>query len=236
MYAVVLHWDYFSTCVYTQQEFSRDQKEFGWGLRQKDLSYPSIHAYFKSVIQDQEKILDGRKDMRVLSQCISRLAGLTKIKLFFKEPDRSQQLWFGNRVFLDWRDSFPIHLEAILACILSARSEGVGIHSLEIESFYATIHPSENAISQLAASALADIRYLVLKDSVSLLSFLATVPLPSLQRLQIVDSWVVGSDLEAFLRNHDDVRSKVWFHNTRLGRECVLACGRSSSVGRVTFL
>ncbi|CAG7978477.1 unnamed protein product [Penicillium olsonii] len=215
---LVQHWDYFTTCIYTPQEYSRDQREFGWGLREKAFSYRSIHSGFLDLIESQQRALVDRQDIQVLCNCVQRLVRLTTIRLSFSEPDRSQLLWFSSRVFLDWEYSFPVHLEAILCCIQSAQSQGIRVSSLEITGFYASI--TNVALVDLATAALSDIKHLYLYDSVNLLSWLADIPLPSLMEVEIGHCWIVGCDLHMFREKHDPDCTKLSLQDVQLYGHC----------------
>lgn len=215
---VVQHWDYFTTCVYTPQEYARDQKEFGWGLRERSLRYGSIHAQFVDLMESQQEAVVDRKDIRVLCDCAQRLLRLNTIRLSFIEPDTSQLLWFSSRVFVDWDYSFPLHLEAVFECIQSVRLQGIRVCSLEINGFYANI--TDMTLVDLATCALANVKYLYLYDSVNLLSWLATVPLSSLLHVEIGHCWIVGCDLQIFQAKHDLDGTKLSLRDVQLYATC----------------
>lgn len=158
---------------------------------------------------DQEDILINRKDIKILCQSVPRLKGLKSIDLSFTEPGTSQLFWFGSRTVMNWEKSFPIHLEAVLNCIVSAGLKNVQIRSLQIRGFYANISAINKPLTGLAIRALVDVQYLGLDDSVSLLGWLASLPLPSLVRLDLANCWIVGSDLRTFLRIHDPYKRKL---------------------------
>jgi hypothetical protein len=144
------------------------------------LSYASIHAYFSWIVDDQERILIDRKDVRIISESVPRLSGLRTIKLSFAETSQMKMLWFENRVFVDWKHSFPLHLETILRGMISGRLGGTVIDSLEIHGFYANLTKNSDVLVHLATDAFGSIRNIVLVDSFSLLSFLGNTPLPCL--------------------------------------------------------
>lgn len=135
---VVQHWDHFTACTYTPQEYSGDQKEFEWGFREGLLPYRPIHSDFVLLIQSQQEVLLKLDDIWVLCQCVQRLGRLVTIRLSFSEPVNSQLPWFSNRNFMDRGYTFAVHPEVILRSIQSAQLQEIRVFSLEIQEFYAT--------------------------------------------------------------------------------------------------
>lgn len=217
-YLVVRHWDHFTACIYTPQEYYRDQEVFEWGLRERSFSYRSIHSKFVDVIESQQEVLLKRDDIRVLCQCVQRLSRLVTIRLSFSEPDNSQLPWFSNRSFMDWDYSFAVHLEAILRAIQSAQLQGIRVSSLEIHEFYASI--TDSAFVELASCALADIKYICLENSVNLLNLLTQVPLPSLVQIEVGSCWIMDCELRTFQRKHDPDDRKLILRAVQLYTSC----------------
>lgn len=217
-YLVVRDWDHFTAYIYTPQEYSRDHKELEWGLRERSLSYRSIHSGFVDLVESQQKILLQRDDIRALCQCMQRLARLVTIRLSFTEPDSSQLPWFSNRSFMNWDYSFAIHLEAILRSIQSAQLQGSRVSSLKIHEFYASI--TDLALVELARCALADIKYLYLDNSANLLGLLTQIPLPSLVQIEIGNCWLMESELRTFQQKHDPDGRKLILRSVQLYASC----------------
>lgn len=125
---VIQHWDYFSTCVYTPQEYARDQKDFQWDLRGKEFSYAAMFRYFRKLAEEQSLLLKERRDIHVFSRSLRHLVKLRVIKLTFNAAKEDQLLWFAHRLFLDGDRSFSTHIETVFrgmtaACVMGSRSK-----------------------------------------------------------------------------------------------------------------
>ncbi|KAJ5084783.1 hypothetical protein NUU61_009362 [Penicillium alfredii] len=216
---LIQHWDYFTACIYTPQEYARDHKDFRWGLRGREFSYTAIHSYFSWLAKAQHTLLHGRNDIRIFCKSLSRLCGLKAVKLSFDALKEDQFLWFANRIYVDWKDSFPIHLETVLRSMVTARGQGILIEAMEIEGFYAKLVATDVNLMGTAADALTHVKALKLVDSFSLLDFMSDVAMPSLRRLDLANCWLVGPDLARFMECHASVLRQLHLRNICLPHE-----------------
>lgn len=201
-YIVIQHWDYFSACVYTPQEYARDQADFRWDLRGKSFSYKSVFSYFGRLARIQDTLLKERKDIQVLSKSLPRLSSLTGISFTLKGAREDQLLWFANRIFLDSDTSFPLHVEALFKGMAAAYANGVVIRSIEIDGIQSLTTFTDSNLLKVTKSALICLEYFKLVNSPGLLDLFCAVPLPSLRHLELVNCWLTGPALIKVMGSH----------------------------------
>jgi hypothetical protein len=201
---VIQHWDYFSACIYTPQEYARDQKDFRWELRGKQFSYNAIFAYFKRLAIAQNMLLKERMDIHIFTGALRHLFNLSTVKLSFHGAKEAQLLWFSNRIFLSGENSLFVHLEAILRGVVAAQDTGLALKCLEIDGMHSKLTTEDSNILEVAKAALEKVEKLKLIDSPGFLEFLSPVPLPSLMRLELGRNWLVGLGVKAFLQPQDE--------------------------------
>lgn len=117
---MIQHWEYFTSYIYTSQEYARDNAEFYTSLRGKSFSYKAIYRYYKALAQDQWTIIEDRADVRVITDTLLRFLGLKNIKLSFTRADEDQLLWFSKRLFILYKESLSYYLEATFRGIAAA--------------------------------------------------------------------------------------------------------------------
>lgn len=175
---------------------------------------------------------------------MKQLRFLTIVKLSFDESHHSRFLWFANRAFLDWNNSFPIHLETIFKILATAHSEGIIIKAVEISGFHAGLGQNRGNLSALAMEGLFSVTRIRLVDSFSLLSFLARLDLPFLGELDLENCGVVGSDLTAFVDKHRASLRQVAFKRVCLHKGSITSSSSlvslykffESSKGRESYM
>jgi hypothetical protein len=200
---VIQHWDYFSACIYTPQEYARDQEDFRWELRGKQFSYKAIFSYFRRLARSQSMLLEERMDIHIFSASLRHLSNLSTVKLSFHGAKEDQLLWFSNRLFLGGENALLVHLEAVLLGLAAAQDTGLALKCFEIVGMHSKLTTKDNSILEVAKTALAKVESLKLIDSPGSLKFLSSVPLPSLRRLELGKCWLVGLDINAFLQPHE---------------------------------
>jgi hypothetical protein len=198
---VIQYWDYFSACIYTPQEYARDQEDFRWELRGKQFSYKAIFVYFRGLARAQSLLLEDRTDIRVFAESLRHLSNLNTIRLSFHGAKEDQLLWFSNRVFIG--DSLLTHLETILRGIAAAQAAKITLKYIEIDGMHSKLTTVDDNMLEVATCALADVESLTLIDSPGFLDFVSHVPLPSLRRLELAKCWLVSLNLRKFLKAQD---------------------------------
>jgi hypothetical protein len=201
----IQHWEYFTSCIYTPQEYAKDQMDFQWDLRGKEFSYRELYLYFRKIARGQNGIIQQRDDIRIFSESLPRLPNLGEIKLSFNGAKEDQRLWFANRLFLEGRDSFPDHLEAVLKGIVAARHNGVFVESMQVDGMRIGTFLS----AELMEAGFACLRELTLVDSPDLIIALSSSVLPSLRRLELRNCWLPESVLLNFLKLNGCIDSRT---------------------------
>ncbi|PYH99484.1 hypothetical protein BO71DRAFT_314007, partial [Aspergillus ellipticus CBS 707.79] len=201
---LIQKWDYFAACVYTPQEYVRDQRE----LHPRDiLSYSGIQSYLSLISQEQCALLENRDDTGKFSDAISRFPRLKSLKASFTGLQDHSMLWFSNRMFVGWDKSFPLYLETVFKAIIKMQSAGLLLKTIEINGFYAKLSSADDSLLNMASTALASVSKIHLADSSSLLQFLSHIHLPSLEYVSLAKCSLISSDLRRFLVNSGGVRS-----------------------------
>ena len=200
---MIQHWDYFSACIYTPQEYARDQEDFRWELRGKQFSYKAVFLYFKRFANAQGLLLKERIDIHIFVESLRHLSNLSTVRLSFHGAKEDQLLWFSNRLFLGGENSLLVHLEAVLKGVAAAQETGLNLKCIEIDGMHSKMTTKDNNILEIAKVALAKVESLTLIDSPGFLEFVSSVPLPSLQQLELAKCWLVGLDLKKFLKAQD---------------------------------
>lgn len=181
-------------------EYIRDLRDMSWTKTGKRVSYKSIFFYFSRLCHEQQEILAEGDDESVTRRSLSRLRGLQQVELVFVDDTKKPFSWLAGRVFVDWRDSFPLHLETVLDAMVAARDGGVLLKSFKISGLYSEV---ATGMRQKVEHALGDVEDIHIFDSPALLDFMTTVSLPSLRRLELGACWIWPEDLEKFVRAHE---------------------------------
>lgn len=177
----------------------RDRTEFNWDSKSSDTSYKSIRKQFSNILEEQNDILQERLDIEVFCRSIKSFPNLKSIHLSFDGSKEFGKLWFACRAYVKWKESFPIHLEAILRSMSTAQKKGVQITTLQVKGFYAHLDHLDKEFLDLAQSALAQVSNLELVDSVSLLRFLGWIELKHIRILYVGNCYFMGQDLANFV-------------------------------------
>lgn len=184
--------DYFSSCIYTPQEYLRDLQEFDWGSRGKCISYSSIYSSFKELCQDQDKVLRSNRYFNILSVSLPRFYALKSVEISFSEYPKDQSLWFASRAFRDWNTSDFLHLDASLKAINIARTCGVHIEHIGVSGYYPcspTLSVVNRSRSHVYWVRLLDI---MLMDSVSLSEAMSEVHMSTPCHFEIKSRRIIG--------------------------------------------
>ena len=205
---VIQHWDYFSSCIYTQQEYARDQNDFQWELRGRQFSYKAIFLYFRRLVKSQQFLLNGRIDTQIFTASLPHLSNLSGIKLSFYGAQEDQLLWFSNRIFLSGEDSLLVHFETIFRAMAAAQAAGCNIKSIEIDGMHSKLSATQQNIVSVAEAALTSIERVKVANSSGFLDSLGIFALPSMQQLELENCWHMEPALTRFLRSQE--RSKAW--------------------------
>ena len=230
IFIVIQHWDYFTSCIYTKQEYARDYTDFCWYLRGNVFTYKAIYCYFKGMAREQMEILKERRDMRVLSESLPYLSGLRTIKLSFARAKEDRLLWFSQRLFIDNGKSYSVHIEAVLHGMAAAKNKELAIESVEVDGMHS--HPTIEH-GGFTKESLASVKSFKAIDSPGLLSLLSTVPLPYLERLEVADCWLVRSKLINFLEAQNWIIEYVEFQKTHLSYEKIGHDSRTSNYVKI---
>ena len=195
----VQSWDYFRTCVYTPSEYLQDLRELSWISSGKQISYHTIYSYFARVCREQQNIITKGKDRTATEKSISRFHRLQEVDIAFVNSTMKPFSWISGRVFVDWRDSFPLHLETILDAMMTGRRKGIVFRSFKVSGLYSAV---ETTMCHKVEDALHDVQDIHIHDSPALLEFMAIISLPSLRRLELGTCWIWPADLERFVCLH----------------------------------
>ena len=195
---MIQYWDYFSACIYTPQEYARDQKDFRWDLRGGQFSYKAIFLHFKELARAQTLLLQARTDIQIFAESLPYISNLSTVRLSFHRAKEDQLLWFSNRVFLE--NSLLTHIETVLKGIATARATGLRLKYVEIDGMNSKLTTQDDNILEIATVALANVETLTLIDSPRFLEFVSHVPLPSLRQLELKRCWLLGLNLKIFLK------------------------------------
>ncbi|KAL4744731.1 uncharacterized protein BDW70DRAFT_154469 [Aspergillus foveolatus] len=209
----ISHLDYFRSCIYTPEEFIKDQKEQWWSFRGKSLSYESIYKYFVQLSAEQQKILSGCDDARTLSICLPRFLNLQSFQLVFEDSIDQPFHWLATRLFFDWNDSTLMHLETVIDVLISLRQHGISIHSFGVSGYNSTARTLAEGFLRKLADALHPVTDIALSDSTDLLQSLALIPLPSILRLKLGSCWLSIADLGVFSSRHNSRLQQIHFEN-----------------------
>ncbi|KAJ5249300.1 hypothetical protein N7468_000751 [Penicillium chermesinum] len=212
----VRYLDYFEAYIYTPEEYRRDRNEFNWDSAAIEVSYKAAQRHFSAIARDQNEILTRRHDVAIFEGCVKQFLHLDTFKLSFHETQHEKYFWFANRVFIDWKDSFSLHLETMMKALRSAQVQGFSIQTIEVYGFYAGLGKNHTDLLALASECLMGISKIKLVDSFSLLHFLAGIHLESLQQIDLVNCGLIVSDLDKFIQ-----RQKVSLKTVRLERVLV---------------
>lgn len=206
---MIQHRDYFSACIYTPQEYARDQEDFRWELRGKQFSYKAIFHYFSGLARAQSLLLEERTDIQIFVASLRHLSNLNTVRLSFHGAKEDQLIWFSNRVFLG--NSLLTHLETVFKGITAAQATGLSLKCFEIDGMHSKLTSEDDNILEIATAALAKVESLTLIDSPGFLELVSYAPLPSLRRLELAKCWLVGLNLKRFLKAQDGRVLHVYF-------------------------
>ncbi|KAE8334767.1 hypothetical protein BDV24DRAFT_156594 [Aspergillus arachidicola] len=187
-------WDYFRSCVYTPSEYNRDQRELCWNFHGRRVSYNMIYSYFAELAREQQTILMERIDSITLVQCIPRFLHLQSIELTFIDSTKKPFCWLSGRLFVGWRDSYPVHFETVIDAMVAARRNGI------------IISMPGTSLLRKVMEALHNVEDLRLVD----------ISLPSVRRLELAKCWLSVKDLEEFFHVHSGTLHSLHLEDTRL--------------------
>lgn len=185
--------DYFSSCIYTPQEYLRDLKEFDWRSRGKCFSYSSIHSSFRELCRDQDKILQSNRYFNMLCISFPRFYALKSVEVSFSEYPKDQSLWFASRAFRDWNTSDFLHLDASLKAINIARACGVHIEHIGVSGYYPsspTLSVENRSMSHMYWVRLLDT---MIMDNVGLSEAMSEVHISTPCHFEIKSGRLIGS-------------------------------------------
>ncbi|KAL3449655.1 hypothetical protein BJX65DRAFT_306178 [Aspergillus insuetus] len=228
-------WDYFRLCVYTPEEFVRDQREQWWNFRGNSLSYASIYKYFSKLSVEQHEILARSRDARTLRRCLPRLWRLQDIQLIFEDTIDQPFRWLATHLFIDRNDSLLLHFETFVEALIGLREHGISIRTFRVHGFDSNI-VLEKGFLEKVAHALQTVTNIVLIDSVGLLPCLASIPLPSVLRLELGSCWLQITALETFCSTHKGRLRHIHFEEVWVLADNLDAWGSSLSMHNTATL
>ncbi|KAE8308581.1 hypothetical protein BDV41DRAFT_568138 [Aspergillus transmontanensis] len=215
-------WDYFRSCVYTPSEYNRDQRELCWNFHGRRVSYNMIYSYFAELAREQQTILMERIDSITLVQCIPRFLHLQSIELTFIDSTKKPFCWLSSRLFVGWRDSYPVHFETVIDAMVAARRNGIIVRKFKVSGFYSKISMPGTSLLRKVMEALHNVEDLRLVD----------ISLPSVRRLELAKCWLSVKDLEEFFHVHSGTLHSLHLEDTWLPTETVHEWGISLSTIR----
>ncbi|KAE8396768.1 hypothetical protein BDV37DRAFT_277390 [Aspergillus pseudonomiae] len=215
-------WDYFRSCVYTPSEYNRDQRELCWNFHGRRVSYNMIYSYFAELAREQQTILMERIDSITLVQCIPRFLHLQSIELSFIDSTKKPFCWLSGRLFVGWRDSYPVHFETVIDAMVAARRNGIIVRKFKVSGFYSKISMPGTSLLRKVMEALHNVEDLRLVD----------ISLPSVRRLELAKCWLSVKDLEEFFHVHSGTLHSLHLEDTWLPTETVHEWGISLSTIR----
>ncbi|KAF7177428.1 hypothetical protein CNMCM7691_005633 [Aspergillus felis] len=225
------HWGTFRGCLYTPNDFARDQMDM-YGVRKSQrLPYSTIFSYFRLRCEEQQHIIRFDQDTRALVASLPYFPNLHAVQLRFTDgiEDRFQSL--ANRMLLDGHPMFPNHLEKLLTAITVAQENGVTIRTFEISGFYSRVPTEDRSLHQLATEALQKVEKLRLVDSPAMMPFVNRLSLPCLRRLELANCWLSVPALEECIRLRADSLQSLHFENTWILEEEISHEGIHISMG-----
>ncbi|KAE8130724.1 hypothetical protein BDV38DRAFT_289370 [Aspergillus pseudotamarii] len=226
-------WDYFRSCVYTPSEYNRDQRELCWNFHGRRVSYNMIYSYFAELAREQQTILMERIDSITLVKCIPRFLHLQSIELTFIDSTKKPFCWLSSRLFVGWRDSYPVHFETVIDAMVAARRNGIIVRKFKVSGFYSKISMPGTSLLRKVMEALHNVEDLRLVDSSRLLNFMWQVSLPSVRRLELAKCWLSVKDLEEFFHVHSGTLHSLHLEDTWLPTETVHEWGISLCSGTI---
>lgn len=140
-------------------------------------------------------LLKERSDIHIFSESLPHLSNLRAVKLSFTRAREEQSLWFANRLFLESKNSFLIHLKTVSRGIVVAHHNEIVVESIEIDGLHPKSAFIDANIPEIVKTAMIHIKDFKLVDSPSLLKLMSSIHLPSLRRLELASYWLVGLDL-----------------------------------------
>ncbi|GMF77643.1 unnamed protein product [Aspergillus oryzae] len=197
------------------------------------VSYNMIYSYFAELAREQQTILTERIDSITLVQCIPRFLHLQSIELPFIDSTKKPFCWLSGRLFVGWRDSYPVHFETVIDAMVAARRNGIIVRKFKVSGFYSKISMPGTSLFRKVMEALHNVEDLRLVDSSRLLNFMRQVSLPSVRRLELAKCWLSVKDLEEFFRVHSGTLHSLHLEDTWLPTETVHEWGISLCSGSI---
>ncbi|PWY96034.1 hypothetical protein BO94DRAFT_601201 [Aspergillus sclerotioniger CBS 115572] len=222
---------YFSTCLYTPLEYTRDEREFRWGYQGKQITYNRIYSYFKHLSEEQQMIIQADFNLMSFSSCLPRFLRLRSFEISLMNNIEKPFRWFAGRMLVDWKDTFPDHFGAVLQGLCAAKESGIRIKTFQVTGFYSRLPLLDSKIPRLAAIALHTVEELYLADSPGLLDFIAATTLPSVRVLELENCWLWVPELQKFLLTHGSTLQVLHLENVWLPSEKIYDWGVSLSLG-----
>jgi hypothetical protein len=162
----------------------------------RGISYSDIFEYFNSVAEEQQDILGADLDTMTLLESFPRFPCLDTIQISFVDRIDSRFRWIINRMLLDGPPLFPNHLEKLATALLVAKESGVIICALEVYGLYSRAATEQEHLRTLVREALDGLEELRLTESPFMLSFMSSIALPRLRRVELSKCWLSVSTLE----------------------------------------
>ncbi|KAE8349463.1 hypothetical protein BDV28DRAFT_160462 [Aspergillus coremiiformis] len=223
---LIQHWEYFTSCIYTSQEYARDNTELYTSLRGKSFSYKAIYRHYKALARDQWTIMEERADTQAMTESLPCLLNLNNFKLSFTRSNKDQLLWFSKQLFISYKDLMGIYLET----------------TFMVESMYSMLPSYHDKIIKIVEQGLTLVKSLRLNDSPGMLSLLSSILLPNLQMFEITDCWLVDSKLIEFLEGHNMKLQYVQFQDSRFSDslidfwKTISDTGSTGKIGSLTIV
>lgn len=165
---------------------------------------------------EQWGIMKKRRDIQAFTASLSRLSQLKHIRLSFTGAQEDTMLWFSSRLFIEYEHTLTMHLEAVFQGLAAAQKNGILVESVELEGVHSEFLNGMANIIRIAQQALLFVKFLKLNNSAGMFDMISGISLPYMQKIEVNDCWLVGSQLMRFLELHRAVVQHVEFRRTCL--------------------
>lgn len=177
------------------------------------MSYKSIYDHFSGISTEQQKIISQCDDARTLCTCLPRFPNLQSIQLTFEDRIDQPFHWLETRQFYDWNDSAMMHFETLVDALISLRHYGISIRSFRVFGFNSHVSTMERGFLKKLTDALSPVAEIILVDSIDFMQCLASIPLPSMLRLELGSCWLQIPGLKSFLSMQNNRLRHVHFED-----------------------
>lgn len=158
--------------------------------------------------------MEQRRDIQAFTASLPRLSQLNHIRLSFTGAQEDRLLWFSSRLFIEYEHTLTVHLEAVFQGLAVTQKNGILVESVELEGVHSGFLNGMANIIRIAQQALLFVKFLKLNNSAGMFDMISAMSLPYLQKIEVNDCWLVGSQLMRFLEFHGAAVQQVEFRRT----------------------